>query len=82
MRTRDALAFFILGWACAITPQFLSKPLSVPDKKPVKLYIQDWTTGCEYIQNPNGGITPRIDVDLMHKGCKSLQGEADNNAAP
>lgn len=53
---------------------FVAPNLPKPQQqKPVRLYIQDWTTGCEYIQNPNGGITPRIDSDLMHKGCKSLQ---------
>lgn len=40
----------------------------------VGLYIEDWKTGCQYIQNPNGGITPRIDADGVHFGCKGLQG--------
>lgn len=42
-------------------------------KVKVGLYIEDWKTGCQYIQNPNGGITPRIDADGVHFGCKGLQ---------
>lgn len=42
-------------------------------KVKVGLYIEDWKTGCQYIQNPNGGITPRVDADGVHFGCKGLQ---------
>lgn len=35
----------------------------------------DIETGCEYMVNRNGGVTPRIDADGVHMGCKGLQGE-------
>lgn len=30
----------------------------------------DHGTGCEYLGNPRGGITPRLDVDGRHMGCR------------
>lgn len=30
----------------------------------------DSETGCQYMVNRNGGITPRIGADLIHLGCK------------
>lgn len=33
----------------------------------------DESTGCEYMVNRNGGITPRIAADYMHMGCKGVQ---------
>lgn len=33
----------------------------------------DTETGCQYMATRNGGITPRIDADGIHMGCKGLQ---------
>lgn len=37
----------------------------------------DEETGCQYMVNRNGGITPRIGADYMHLGCNGIQGEDD-----
>lgn len=34
----------------------------------------DPETDCQYMVNRNGGITPRIDADAVHMGCRGLQG--------
>ena len=37
---------------------------------------RDWTdakTGCEFLISGSGSITPRIDADGIHMGCKGLQ---------
>ena len=41
---------------------------------------KDVATGCEYIVAYQAGITPRIDAEGIHMGCKGLQ-EVDH-AAP
>lgn len=35
----------------------------------------DTETGCEYMVNRNGGVTPRIGADYMHSGCKGYEGQ-------
>lgn len=35
----------------------------------------DLETGCQYILTVSGSITPRIDADGIHMGCKGLQGD-------
>lgn len=35
-----------------------------------------WTdeqTGCQYMANSSGGVTPRIAADYMHMGCRGIQ---------
>lgn len=46
-------------------------------KSTIKLVskMTDLETGCEYMVNRNGGITPRIAADYMHMGCKGYEGE-------
>lgn len=33
----------------------------------------DAATGCEYLSAPGGGITPRLDSDGRHMGCRGLE---------
>lgn len=35
----------------------------------------DALSGCEYLLTLSGAITPRIDADGIHMGCKGLQGQ-------
>lgn len=35
----------------------------------------DHETGCQYMVNRYGGITPRIAADYMHMGCKGYEGQ-------
>lgn len=37
--------------------------------------MTDIETGCQYMVNRNGGITPRIGTDYMHMGCKGYEGQ-------
>ncbi len=30
----------------------------------------DHQTGCQYLSEPFGGITPRVDADGRHMGCR------------
>lgn len=42
--------------------------------------ITDHATGCQYLSTGMlGSITPRIDSDYMHRGCR---GAEDENATP
>lgn len=41
--------------------------------RPFSAVEVDEATGCEYMVNRNGGITPRIAADYMHMGCKGVQ---------
>lgn len=40
----------------------------------VRIYT-DASTGCEYISIGSGSLTPRIDSDYMHKGCRGVEGQ-------
>lgn len=42
--------------------------------QPPKTWV-DNVTGCEFLISGNGSITPRIDADGIHMGCKGLQGD-------
>lgn len=33
----------------------------------------DEQTGCQYMVSRRGGVSPRIDADGVHMGCKGLQ---------
>lgn len=35
----------------------------------------DTETGCQYMVNRNGGVTPRIGADYMQMGCKGFDPE-------
>lgn len=65
--------FFYVATIVIIFLSGVSIGLQLSERTKVGLYIEDWKTGCQYIQNPNGGITPRIDADGVHFGCKGLQ---------
>ena len=39
-----------------------------PGRSGMRLHI-DAATGCEYLSNPGGGITPRVNSKGSHMGC-------------
>lgn len=58
-----ALSSMTIGWLVAKADIPL---ISVQD---------DPQTGCQYMVNRNGGITPRIASDYMHMGCNGYEGQ-------
>lgn len=47
---------------------------SLVDSKEPRVWTDD-QTGCQFIIVRNRSITPRVDADGIHMGCKGLQGD-------
>ena len=67
--------FSVLGIFTALITLGIKADKKWPTSRDISFVSIDGDTGCQYLQNPNGGITPRIDADGVHMGCKGLQGE-------
>lgn len=50
-----------------------------PGKRSGMRLYHDAKTGCEYLSAPNGGLTPRLDVDNKHVGCHKTGKEYEAN---
>lgn len=70
------LIMLALGyWLDFVTPYDDTDP---PGGRSGAILITDYATGCQYLRAGfAGGITPRIDADGVHMGCKGLQREAE-----
>lgn len=72
---------FFFGVALIITSYALDWLTPYDDTDPPggrsgAILITDHATGCQYLRAGwAGGITPRIDADGVHMGCKGLQGD-------
>lgn len=69
------IACSILGIFTALIVLGIKADKKWPPNRDAAFISVDSGTGCQYLQNPNGGITPRIDTDGIHMGCKGLQGD-------
>lgn len=71
------IACSILGIFTALITLGIKADKKWPPSRDTSFVSIDGDTGCQYLQNPNGGITPRIDADGVHMGCKGLQGSRE-----
>lgn len=67
--------FFVLVLLCTVAIEMT--PLGRDDSDPAQWGNRsnlkprtDALTGCQYLEARGGGITPRVDVDGRHVGCK------------
>lgn len=70
-KMRGLLIFMAFGIFFFVSIGWLAAKASIPL---VEVQI-DEATGCEYMVNRNGGVTPRIGADYMHAGCKGYEGQ-------
>lgn len=61
-----ACIFLFLSW---INGSFDKDDTDGIDRSGMRLHT-DASTGCEYLSTPNGGVTPRLNKDGSHRGCR------------
>jgi hypothetical protein len=58
-------AFIVLG--AVMSPH---DDTDAPDRRSGMVLYTDAATGCQYLGNPRGGITPRLTPSGKHSGCR------------
>lgn len=61
-------AYFLVAAIGACSPRDATDPPH--GKRSGMLLRTDYGTGCQYLAEPFGGITPRVDADGRHMGCR------------
>lgn len=72
---RQLLIWFFAGWLVIIAIQYASGVFRRDDtdgisRSGMKPHT-DNATGCQYLSVPGGGITPRLDGNGQHRGCRT-----------
>ena len=70
-----AIILYTVGWLIGITP--IGRDETDPGEWGARSNLAirtDSQTGCQYLAASSGGLTPRLDANGRHIGCKGVKG--------